>query len=186
MSVKEEKDKLRKKIKMLSDSFTKDYLAASDQKIYATVTENERYKAAKTIFVYVSVGIEPDTLKIIQSALESGKKVLVPKCKKKPFMKAVEIRSPEELKPAAFGLLEPENDKGYEGTIDVALVPCICASENGKRLGHGGGFYDRFLRNREMYKICLCRGRSLMKDLPYEISDVLMDEVISERSDDII
>ena len=179
--VTEEKRGIRKAIKSLSDELTPEYLKLSDEEIFKGVIRNDRYQAAETVFIYVSTGNEPDTTRLIDEALKSGKTVCVPKCGKKPFMKAVRIGSLKDLKEGAYGIPEPESDAEFEGKIDLAVIPCVSATADGVRLGHGGGFYDCFLEKRETYKICLCRRKLMMEKLPAEASDVVMDEVIADK-----
>ena len=83
-----------------------------------------------------------------------------------------------------YGILEPKQGlpvvDGYR--IDMAIIPCVTADRFGARLGHGAGYYDRFLKGLGMYKFCLCFEELLSEDgeIPMEESDIRMDRVITE------
>ncbi len=47
-------------------------------------------------------------------------------------------------------------------------------------MGHGAGYYDRFLENRRMKKLMLVYGKQLLEDLPCDEHDITMDRVIYE------
>lgn len=176
----EQKKLLRSEAKRINESFTEEEIRASDERIMDKVLASEAFKKAKSIFVYVSLEKEPDTYRLIKAALEAGKTVCVPKCSKKPEMKAVRITSLDDLRPGRFGIPEPASDEAYEGKTDLSVVPCVRAAKDGRRLGHGGGFYDWFLQRNESYKLCLCRSRLLCDSIPVETFDVLMDEVVTD------
>ncbi len=179
MDIKEEKKVLREEAKRIEKEITEDRIRMSDEKIFEQLMNNPRFISARNLFIYISVDREPDTLRLIDEALKRGKNVFVPKCGKKPFMKAVKIASREELREGSFGIPEPLSDEDFEGDLDLAVVPCVRATWDGRRLGHGGGFYDCFLGKRKIYKICLCRKEIMTEKLPEEDFDVIMDEVIS-------
>jgi len=54
-------------------------------------------------------------------------------------------RPTDSLKPGAFGVLEPI--RGEKLMPDVLLVPTLGFTDQGVRLGYGGGYYDRTLAN---------------------------------------
>lgn len=118
-----------------------------DARIFHLVTESEEYKKAGVIFIYVSYNHEADTHSIICRALKDNKTVCVPKIISKLHgMKAVQIKSFKELKPGAYGILEPENNCGIDAeNIDLVILPGLAFDADGGRLGYGAGFYDRFL-----------------------------------------
>lgn len=180
MDLSEEKTLMREEAKRINDDLDHDEIPDSDEAIRQAVLSSKAYISSTRLFIYVSMENEPDTLKIISDALNAGKEVYVPKCGKKPFMKAVRINSLRDLRPGKFGILEPGSDEGYEGELDLAVVPCLAAATNGKRLGHGGGYYDRFLKDRKVYKLCLCRKKLLKNDLPADEFDVIMDEILTD------
>ena len=64
----------------------------------------------------------------------------------------------------------------YKGDV-IALIG---ASEDGKRLGHGAGYYDRFLTQSGGRTVCLCFSAALCGDIPTEPTDVRMHLVVSE------
>ena len=66
-------------------------------------------------------------------------------------------------------------------SIELAVVPCVCATPDGRRLGHGAGYYDRFLRAHPMPCLCLCFHALLLDDLPTGPTDFPMDAVITEE-----
>tara|TARA_Y100000768_G_C23726798_1_gene562894 strand:- start:295 stop:552 length:258 start_codon:yes stop_codon:yes gene_type:complete len=51
--------------------------------------------------------------------------------------------------------MEPESDKyALLGDIDLFVLPSVGIGSLGKRLGYGGGFYDRVLSSIKKEKIC--------------------------------
>ena len=48
------------------------------------------------------------------------------------------------------------------------------------RLGHGGGYYDRYLAGRRVPAACLCRERLLLEKVPQDWNDFAVGFVITE------
>ena len=78
----------------------------------------------------------------------------------------------------AFAAMPLEPDTGPEP--DLILVPCVAAARDGRRLGHGAGYYDRYLEGRGAETVCLCFRSCLRDDLPACGHDVRMDRVITD------
>ena len=56
----------------------------------------------------------------------------------------------ESIVIGAYGIREPKKDicnKVEVKDIDVVIVPAVAFDKEGYRLGYGGGFYDRFIKN---------------------------------------
>ena len=67
--------------------------------------------------------------------------------------------------------------------IDVMLCPGMAFTADGKRLGKGKGFYDRYLarrKNQEPYLIGITYSAYLLDHIPCEEHDIRMDRVITE------
>lgn len=64
--------------------------------------------------------------------------------------------------------------------IDVVLVPGLAFGPDGRRLGRGAGYYDRFLAGLEAEKVGLTTSNRLRDDIPLEPHDVLMDRIATE------
>ena len=178
----ETKAALRREIAARQMEWTPAYLRASDAAIVRRVLALPAWAEAAWVFAYVSVRREPDTRALIRAALAAGKRVAVPRCLGDGLMEAREIHSLDALEPAAFGLLEPGADapRVAPEALDLALVPCVGADRQGRRLGHGAGYYDRFLRDLRAARVCLCRSAALLEAAPAEPHDVRMDWIICE------
>ena len=146
------------------------------------VLQLESFQNAQTIMAFWSLPTEPDTSWIIQSALAQGKRVLLPRCFDPPRMEALPYDgNPDHLRPGRWDIPEPipaEAEGNTAITPDLILVPCAAATKEGVRLGHGGGYYDWFLKDQPGRKICLCFRTQLMEALPETSTDVRMDQVI--------
>jgi len=173
----------RSKAKTINKNRSFLYSKAASYQIEKTVINNAHFKNAQTVFIYVSSDSEPETRGIINTALSLGKTVCVPKCITDGIMIAVKINKLSDLSEGRYGLSEPESAENEIASeiIDTAIIPCVCASADLKRLGHGAGYYDRFL-GKEHYKICLCFADLIEPTLPCDEYDVIMDEIITEKS----
>mgnify|MGYP000441255458 CR=1 FL=1 len=65
--------------------------------------------------------------------------------------------------------------------IDLALIPCLSCSRDGRRLGYGGGYYDRYLNQVKGTLAVLCRTVLMCDEIPTENHDKNMDFVICEE-----
>ncbi len=145
------------------------------------ILNSKDFKEADSLFIYVSMDNEPDTKPIIEEAFKEKKRVFVPKCISKTEMIAVEIKDWDALQPRTLGILEPKENEPTSTLFDVGYVPCVSASKDGKRLGHGAGYYDRFLHASSMKKVCMCFEDNLCEEIPMDATDVWMDEVVTEE-----
>ena len=79
----------------------------------------------------------------------------------------------------ALNILEPENPVKIK-EVDVFLVPGVAFTASGKRLGRGGGYYDKLLsKYPDTLKIGITFNERIMQDLPTESHDISMDYVFT-------
>lgn len=177
------KQNLRKDIKQRLLLLSKEYKVESDRGIFDNIFSMDEYKNASTIFLFVGTHNEINTSVIIERALNDGKVVGVPKCVKLGLMNVHQVRSLEELTEGKYGIKEPKSTAKIINPeeIDLAFIPCLSCNEKGHRLGYGGGFYDKYLKNTNFTKAVLCRKELMYEDIPTGIYDVSMDIVINEH-----
>lgn len=171
------KKALRAEMRLRMQALADGAAEASGGRITRDVLDSAWYREAKSVFIYVSVGKEPDTHALIRAALRDGKEVYVPRCGEKPAMDAVRIFSPEDLRPGSFGIPEPPAGSPCAQRVDLAVVPCVSVSPQGSRLGHGGGYYDAFLSGHPCRTVCLCHQALMSRDIPAGSLDVPVDAV---------
>jgi 5-formyltetrahydrofolate cyclo-ligase len=177
-----EKQRIRLETKQISMSLDPAYRIEASRSIIRQVLELPAWQKAKTVMAYVSMPMEPDTRELIEQALAEGKTLLLPYCVDREHMVGVPVTDLSGMKIGRLGIPEPEPLP--EGTEvpepEVILVPCVAATLNGIRLGHGAGYFDRFLTEHRGMTICLCFRRLLRADLPAEDTDVPVDLVITD------
>lgn len=138
---------------------------------------------ADTLLLFYGVGTEPDTPQLLSELWQSGRRVLLPKCLPGRAMEARLVRSGADLEPGAYGIPEPlESCPVVEkGDIDLILVPALCYDLSRRRLGQGGGYYDRYLDGYGGRTVGLCREYLLQAELPVEDHDRAVDLVLTEK-----
>ena len=192
MNTNEQKQNMRQAVKKVSVCLTEEERKKADAVIAKRILSLPQYREAETVFCFVSMPGEIDTTKILEDAFAHGKRVGVPKCISKGVMEVYEITSLEELEESGpyhirepkgtsegqsskeAGLIEPEE-------IEFAVVPCVSCSSDGKRLGHGGGYYDRYLAKSQAIRAVVCRRAEMREDIPVDTYDLKMDIVITDH-----
>lgn len=98
-----------------------------------------------------------------------------------PAMEARTFTTPEALVENRWGLHEPVHGPRVDpATIDVVIVPAFGADRRGHRIGHGGGFYDRFLPTLNATTLALTFNACLVDTVPTAPHDVPVHYVITE------
>jgi 5-formyltetrahydrofolate cyclo-ligase len=94
------------------------------------------------------------------------------------------VSDPDSLSPGHRGIPEPgpEAERVPVAEIDVFLVPGLLFDRAGRRLGRGGGHYDRLLRGArsDAVRVGICYAERLLGEIPAEERDVSMDLVVTE------
>ena len=112
------------------------------------VLEMPEVAAAGTIAAYYSLGTEPDTRSLVFALWKRGSYVVLPLLLPDGDLDWASYEGPDSLVPGPRGLLQPAEPPRGPGTVaraDVVLVPALAVDVRGRRLGRGGGSYDRAL-----------------------------------------
>ena len=143
----------------------------ADRVIASRIVASAAFAEAPAVMAYYAVGTEVDTRAIISTALEAGKTVALPRCRRGGLMDWHRIAALTDVAPGYGGIPEPADDPST--LIDaaalpptaLALVPGLLFDDAGFRLGYGGGFYDRFLAAFPGRAIGLIRARQRIESL---------------------
>lgn len=150
-----------------------------------SLAQTEEWEEAKTVALTVSRFPEVDTWQLIRKGWEQSKKMAVPKCH--PTTKQMtfrQIRSFTDLEHSFFGLFEPkehETEMVPKEEIDLVIVPGLLYNRYGFRIGFGGGYYDRFLKDYRGQTISLAFSRQLIEYLPHEEHDMPVGKIVTEK-----
>ena len=86
----------------------------------------------------------------------------------------------DELCESCFKTKEPLTEGVNETILDLIIIPALAVDKNNYRLGYGGGYYDRFLKNLHCTK-CVCIPKDLLVESVFpEKHDIKIDIVITE------
>lgn len=141
----------------------------------------------KQISIYLPYDNEVNTFPIVAYAIFSGIRVFVPVADyEKKVLFHAELKDLSRVKHDKRGIIIPENltELINEETFNPEIVFCpgIAFDLKGVRIGHGEGYYDRFLaKKKDVLKIGLAFELQLFDELPVESHDVLMNAIITEE-----
>jgi len=137
------------------------------------------YAAAGVILGYHAVGGEAETRELIRRARADGKTVCLPAIIGKGVMEA---RRADRLVPGPYGIPAPEGPVFPPEAIDLIVVPGLAFDRACRRLGQGGGYYDRYLPRTRGYAVGLAFEWQMVDRLPLEAHDVGVDCVATEAA----
>lgn len=169
------KNELRKKLKIKRKNFDEIVRLEADRAILQTFLN--AFLKYDSFFIYKSFSTEARTDWIIDELLKAGKRIYLPRVEGENMV-AVPYHG-EELIKGSFGVMEPAG-QAYFGDIDVTVVPLLVVNSRGFRIGYGGGFYDRFLRDKNTQKVGMGYGFQI-EEFDEEAHDVALNKYLCER-----
>ena len=140
-------------------------------------------KSAKNILSYASTYDEVDMAPFAK--LKADAKISYPISYAHGIMKAFVPNTKDAWVIGKFDIKSPDEDNSSPMNpedIDVVIVPCVAFDETLKRLGHGAGYYDRYLPLCTKAKfICVAFEAQKLDNVVTDMYDHLMDAIVSER-----
>lgn len=151
--------------------------------IFDRFTATDDFVNARRIHTYISTRPgEIDTRKLVDYMEECGKHIVVPKLNKKSstFHRA-DFISWDHMVKNSDGYMEPRVGIDEDlSDIDLIIVPTVAVSVLGQRVGYGGGFYDKLLKQTFATKVVLAFEFQVFDYIESNVHDIRIDKIITE------
>jgi 5-formyltetrahydrofolate cyclo-ligase len=184
--VQQRKAELRARVLARRSALPADQRAQAGRAIRDALLDRPEVQMAGTIAAYYSIGAEPDTRGLVYALWKRGSYVLLPVLRPDGDLDWASYEGPDSLVPGPRGLREPgEPVRGVDAVAraDAVLVPALAVDGAGRRLGRGGGGYDRALARVGplIPLIALVYDEELVEYVPAEAHDIPVRATVSPR-----
>jgi len=186
--LKEKKSEIRRKTSANRKRLSEEARTEKSKAITEFLFDFANFREARTVLFYMASGSEVGTEDMIRKALEFEKVVALPWVDEKEEriipLKVDDLH--RDVKTGYKGIGEPIPQQCKEipvGSIELAIIPGIAFDERGGRIGHGTGFYDRFIPDLDVTtrKVALAFECQIVSQIPMEPHDRYIDIIITEK-----
>lgn len=155
-----------------------------DKALFSNTVATSTFIETDVILCYYPVRGEPNVLPLAIHALELGKTVAFPVSHiKERQLTFHPIKNLSDLTTGAYKIPEPSKTlpmiSDFSNTL--CIVPALAFNKNGKRLGYGGGYYDRFLSSFNGTSVGLVYSQFYADHIPTDPHDAAVDIIITEN-----
>ena len=177
MCLPADKSALRRHIRGLKAATSSAEREAASRALCQHIADHPRFMTAHTVLTYYPLPDEADVRPLLQRFPD--KRFLLPVVVG-DNLELCEYEGEESLRRGAFGIQEPTGTTFADLTaIQLAIIPGVAFTPDGRRLGRGRGYYDRLLPHlTQAYKLGVCWPFQLLDEIPAEPHDILMDAVL--------
>jgi 5-formyltetrahydrofolate cyclo-ligase len=186
----QDKAVLRREMLCRRQTLSPQAVAAASAAVTRRVMALPQWPLAREILAYLPTRGEVDTRELAKRILEEGRRLLLPRCREGApgRLDLACVGCLDEAVPGHFGILEPPAAQCHApGAFapDLILVPGVAFDLSGRRLGFGGGYYDRLLAlpmAAGAHVVGLGYAFQVVERLPAEAWDRPVDTVITEQA----
>ena len=176
-----DKQALRKAVREKKRAMTEEQIREASLRLGELFLRSEMYQQAKTLYGYLPYNQEVRTTAMLQQALSDGKRVAVPKIYGDE-MKFIFLDDLSQVEKGYAGIPEPIADGPVaDDKTALVLMPGLAFTTDGKRMGYGGGFYDRLLAGVEKTPVAVLYSCQLAPSLPCACHDLPMGIIVTEN-----
>jgi ribonuclease D len=132
------------------------------------------------IAAFYPTKFEPQIIPFLKKLAEENR-LLLPRVLDKQKMEFVLVQNLDsDLHEGAFKIMEPKADlPAFENPPTAFLVPGVVFGKDCSRIGHGAGYYDRFLATlKGIPRLGVAYSVQIRNSLPQNATDMKMDEVL--------
>lgn len=175
----EQKRALRRTLRQWRRSLGPTDVARWSALICESVAQLPEWQSARVPLLYHALPGEVD-LRVLAS-VAAGRRLVWPVVagRDRPLL----LRAGTPTVAGRLGILEPPPSAPEVApeTVDLVVVPGLAFDRMGRRLGQGGGFYDRTLALITAPRLAVCFSGQLVDHVPSTEQDLPMDLVVHEQ-----
>jgi 5-formyltetrahydrofolate cyclo-ligase len=190
MTITEQKRIVRQTMHKKLKQITSDERTEWSHHICTRIQALNRYVQADTILGFIPTVYEPDLTVVYDAALRNGKQVAFPRCASDGSLQFVLVDTRWKSQTQRYALPVEEPGPVYTQIADTSeihtvlmLIPAVAFTAGGLRLGHGMGYYDRYLARHQVpgEPVGVCFSLQVLDSLPGEVHDRHVHMVITEQ-----
>lgn len=182
------KAQLRRRLRQCLLSMPSEQRKRKSKKACQHLVATSLFQEASMVMLFLSLYYEVDTTDAIQQAWTLGKTVVVPKVdREQGLLIPIQINSLDEAFDFTAGISGLRNPTSNHTVpleqIDLVVAPGLGFDGQGNRLGHGGGYYDRFFSTGHLRaKRCgFAFDEQVVDCIPVDKSDQLVDYLVTDE-----
>jgi 5-formyltetrahydrofolate cyclo-ligase len=187
MTLRDDKRALRESVTAARDALPAALRARASKSIAERIAALPSWRAARVMLLTLPFRSEWDARNLVRDALAAGKTVAAPRVDPPARMlRALLVEDLDRDVEAGYrGIPEPRADRPAISLerVDWVLVPGIAFDATGKRLGYGGGYYDRLLPllPPAAERVAGAFEAQIIERVPAARHDIGVDCVVTER-----
>lgn len=172
-----DKTGLRRKFRLLRESLTTEEVAEASAALCRRLAAWDPLRQTRSVMAYLAFRNEPGLEPLF--GLLPRVRWTLPRIEGKCLM--VHPYDPNRLVRHRLGMLEPAADLPVvdPAHLGVVLVPGVAFDLTGRRLGFGGGYYDRFLPTTPALRVWIALNCCVTDALPSVETDQYMDWIVT-------
>ncbi len=182
--------RIRNSIKALRQHLPNDIFARNNHAITTHLIGFNPLQNAKHIALYMALKGEVDVSAILQWIhAHTDKHAYLPITHANGTLSFAEITAKSGYIKNQYGILEPDElcPRIDVKSLDIVLTPLVAFNKSKKRLGMGGGYYDRtfaFKQNTQLAPLLIGCAHTLQEDTAFtsESWDIDLDYIVTEES----
>ena len=176
---------LRKRCLAARRALTPEQRAEKSHTICEKLKALSEVQQSTCIFSYLAAPDEVNLREFNAWAVSAGKKVCYPVSSPSGTMDAYIPENPEAIEQGPFGIWAPIVEKSQKVSpeeIELIIAPCVGFDAAGNRLGHGAGYYDRYLKQAAGAQTVLVAFEAQrLPKCPVDSNDVAVQKIVTEK-----
>jgi len=186
--LKEKKSEIRAETLARRNALSDEERSEKSKAIMECLFDFANFLEARIVLFYVNANSEVATEAMISKALAYEKIVALPWVDQKERqilpLKIDDLN--RDVRPGYRGIREPiaQRCKAIPvKNVDLAIIPGVAFDERGGRIGHGTGYYDKFIPMLDVTtrKVALAYECQIVPQIPMEPHDRYIDIIITEK-----
>lgn len=171
---------IRRRVHRLRQRLDPESRRTAESRITRLILDLPEIEEAKAVLAYAPIRGEVDLAAVVETLRTRGLVIAYPRVEPEGELTIRPHAAGQPLEAGFRGIPEPSSPPMAWSDLDVALVPGVAFDRAGRRLGYGGGYFDRALGDFEGTKVGIAFSCQIVEEVPSEPHDVPMDLVVTE------